>query len=110
MTLIKGELTYSWDSVLSSFDGSTLEYLYRTTTVEKGFYSGGLGFQSESFERRTATRAPNSSTGRFVDFSDPRSASITRGARITPDEAQRCRLDREFLKELVDQKLGLAFL
>ncbi len=105
----EASLVYSWDSVLSRYDGMTLEYLYRTTDLKKSPYLERFGYLKESFERQTATESPTSFTGTFIDFGGGDNiTSNTRGARITASEAAKARKDREFLRQLASDKLGVT--
>jgi hypothetical protein len=98
---IDGSLDHTWDSLMSSFDGCNLEYLYRITNTRDGIpFSEGFGYEKTSFSRPSPRSAPNRFSGTFIDF-NTKTQVLFMGLKLTRQQAAMIRSNPLTAKDIL---------
>lgn len=95
---------YSWDSVLSSYDGAKLDCTLLCTDIRPGSpMKVYFGYSTQTFQHPLVTKAPTSYTGTMVDFESSHETNILEGFKIPDNVANDARNDPSALRDLVEK-------
>lgn len=99
-----GKIVYSWHSVLADFDGTVLEYLFRSRrSVDGDPFNEDYGHLKVSFTRSAPRSAPAQFAGAFLHFGTNDGLIQVHGIRLSRKQAQEVRNDYATVTNYAEQ-------